>query len=73
MRNVCKLSVSFLLAIAMKKYLHKLLESGKHNVKIEFDNYKIHHYDCVGKLDKNNYCWHIIWVLDEKLTKPIHL
>ncbi len=71
MRNVCKLSVSFLLAIAIKKYLNQLLDLEKYTVKDEFDNYKIHDYDCTGKIDKNNYCWHTIWVLDKKLAQKL--
>jgi len=70
-RNNCKFSVSYLLAMAIGLYLEELVSCGETNVRHECDKYKIISYECCGKLDKNNYCWHTVWILDEKLAKII--
>ena len=71
MRNSCKISVSFLLSKAISSYLDELLSLGAKKVAKLCDKYYIHHYECNGKVDKNNFCWHIIWGLDERLAKTI--
>ena len=71
MRNNCKISVSFLLSMAIARYLDELLSLGAKKIAKLCDKYYIHHYECNGKVDKNNFCWHIVWGLDERVAKTI--
>ncbi len=71
MRNCFKWSVSALLAMAIRKYLIEILDNGIQNFQQDCDNYHIHNYKCKGNLNKNNFCWHIIWELDEKFAQKI--
>lgn len=72
MRKFFKWSVSALVAMAIKEYLHEILEGDRQHFQVECDNYKINNYECTGKLDNNKICWHIIWELDEKFAKKLY-
>lgn len=71
MRNYYKWSVSALLAMAIDRYLDEILEGGKENFEKNFDKYLIHDYNCDGKLDRTDFCWHITWKLSQELAKKL--
>lgn len=71
MRNFFKRSVSYMLAIAIRKFLQEILDDGKEKFQSHCDNYEIINYKRTGKFDKNYICWHINWILGEKLAKKL--
>jgi hypothetical protein len=63
LRNTCKCSVSFLVAIAAEKYLDELLNEnrGYVNKNIWFRNYVIHR-----EVNDGLICWQIYWGYSKK-------
>lgn len=72
MRNNCKFSVSFLLAMAIEWFLEEILRNEETNVQTLCDKYQIQGYKCREKVDINYFCWHTVWLLDDDLAKIIN-
>lgn len=67
MRKLFKMSVSFILAYAVVRYLDEVMNELT-NRNIDTDNYTYRNYIFVRKTIDNIICWHLYWGIPEKLT-----
>jgi hypothetical protein len=67
LRKFCKMSVSYILAYAVRRYLDEVLDellNGSTNT----DNYYYSNYIFIRKIVNNIVCWQIYWGLPPQLT-----
>ena len=67
LRKFCKLSVSYIIAYAVRLYLDEVLNELL-NGSINTDNYYYSNYVFVRKIVNNIICWQIYWGLPLQLT-----
>lgn len=71
MRKFFKMSVSFILAFAVRRYLDEVLNELLNDSNIT-DNYRYHNYIFIKKLIDGVICWQIYWGMPQKTSNLLN-